>query len=74
MWKDPFYYGIHCVAERMSDQIADNPYYKPIITQAEYEILADRRDKKKTPITMKKVKDDLFEITCIPRDMLKSLD
>ena len=75
VWKDTFYYGLLCIWENISDQNKDNPYFKPMISIEEYEILADRRaSTSKTQVTRKKVRDELEEITCIPRDMVKSLD
>lgn len=75
VWKDTFYYGLLCEGENVSDQNRDNPYFKPMISSEEFEILADRRaSTSKTPLARKKIRDELEEITCIPRDMVKSED
>jgi len=40
--KDPFYYGILIHGTNESDQREVNPYYKPLITEEEYNILLER--------------------------------
>ncbi len=40
--KDPFYYGILIHGTDESDQREVNPYYKPLITEEEYNILLER--------------------------------
>lgn len=42
VWRDTFYYGKLVVSDYTSDQTKDNPYFVPMITSEEYEILADR--------------------------------
>lgn len=74
VWKDPFYYGKLVVSDYTSDQIQDNPYYKPMITPEEYEILADHLWKDKTKAIRTQIKDEYYEINGIPQLMLKSED
>lgn len=74
VWRDPFYYGKLVVADYSSNQIQDNPYFIPMITSEEYEILADRLWKGKTKEIRTKIKDEYYEINGIPQLMLKSED
>ncbi len=74
VWKDTFYYGKLVVSDYISDQKKDNPYFRPMITPEEYEILADRLWKWKTKEIRTKIKDEYYEINGIPQLMLKSED
>lgn len=74
VWRDPFYYGKLVVSDYISDQTKDNPYFRPMITSEEYEILADRLWKWKTKDIRTKIKDEYYEINGIPQLMLKSED
>ena len=75
MFKDPFYYGLYIIGDRISDQTLDNKYFKPMITKDDFEILQDRRSAtSKDPITLQTIKDEYVEIRLIPRDFAKSED
>ena len=71
IWKDPFYYGIYEVGGKRSDQRVDNPQYKPLITEAEYELLKEEYTKR-TKRQLKKVSvpDKYHSIIPLPPGML----
>ncbi len=57
-----------------SNQIADNPYFQPMITPEEYEVLMDRLHGVKPQRSQKSIKEEHDEVMSIPRGMLKSKD
>lgn len=74
MWRDPFYYGILCSADRTSDQREHNPYYKPMITIQEFAVLEDYREANKPIATPKQLKEEYDEIIPYPRGMVIAQD
>ena len=74
VWKDEFYYGMLISGETMTDQREINPHYEPLITEAEHQILLERYTEKNKKFTLKKEKDEYFDITPVPQWLVKTED
>jgi hypothetical protein len=71
---DEFYYGILNSGNTSSDQREKNPYYKPLITPDEYQILWDRYAKKSKDLSPTKIKEELQEIMPLSRGKVLDVD
>jgi len=67
IWTDAFYYGVFNSGGISSDQREQNPYYEPLITVEEYQILWDRYAKKSKELSPKEIKEELQELMPISR-------
>jgi hypothetical protein len=74
VWTDEFYYGIYNSGWVSSDQREQNPYYKPLITVEEYQILWDRYAKKSKDLSPKEIKEELHELMPVPRGKILDCD
>lgn len=74
IWTDEFYYGILNIGGVSSDQREKNPYYEPLITIEEYQVLWDRYAKKSKDLSPKEVKEELQELMIIPRGKILDAD
>lgn len=75
MFKDVFYYWKLISWDNVSDLRETNPYYKPLITEEEFQILQDRYYQNPTSIVNKsKIKDEYEEIKTFESDFLITED
>lgn len=74
MRKDSFYYWISIHWKNETDLRKSNPYYKPIISEEEYQILIERYWSKNSQKTIKVRKEENIEIIPIDEGIVKTQD
>jgi len=79
LWRvreDHFYYWMYITNTQTVDlrNSSINPYYKPMITVDEYDLLNERRSKNKEKYTLQKRKDIFNQVSPLERDIVKTED
>ncbi len=74
LWKDPFYYGIFEYGDISVDLREKNPYYMPMITQEEYDILIERYYGNRPHMGKKEAKDEHIEVMPLDEQFIKTAD
>ncbi|MCT4617304.1 MAG: recombinase family protein [Candidatus Gracilibacteria bacterium] len=74
MFRDEFYYGMFISGDNIVDLTEYNTYFKPIITQEQYEILQDRYYRNPVVISKTKTKDIYEDIKVFDVDFILTDD
>ncbi len=70
IWKDPFYYWIFWRSGVAVDLIEKNPFYEPIISKEEFEVLKERYEDKTKKYVNVKNKDEFVDISPLPTGIM----
>lgn len=73
-WIDEFYYGVYIHGDYVSNQLEDNPHYKPVITEQEHKILKARFDNNTQRATKSATKDIYADIRIFDDRFIKTAD
>lgn len=74
IWVDEFYYGILIHWEATQDLREVNPYYKPVISEEQFQILKDRKEDRNKRWAVTKKKDVYEEISPFSNEFILTED
>ena len=74
MFRDEFYYGMFINGDTITDLRETNKYYKPVITEEQFQILQDRYYKNPKVISKNKIKDIYDDIKVFDVDFILTND
>lgn len=74
MFRDEFYYGMFINGDTVSDLRETNKYYKPVITEEQFQILQERYYKNPLVISKSKTKDIYDDIKVFDTDFILTED